>query len=1062
MDIGSFELLEAVGRGGMGAVWRARHRPSGVAVAVKVLQTDPRAEATWFEDTPEQPLQMHEALRREVRTAAALRHAGIVSVYDCGSVPESLQEGAGGTEWLAMELMTGGTLEQLGGVGQQWPPLRDAVLRVLDALAHAHARGVLHLDLKPSNVLFAGTQPKLADFGIARLQGELRRGIRAEGTPVYMSPEQIRADWRDFGPATDLFALGATVWGLVTGESPFSRERLQDRALAVPRSRSFQPLFAVPSGLKRWLTSLMQPDVDARCASAPEAAEGLRDLEPVGPDVEPGRSASPERWREPPVPRPPEELLCGLALFGMRAIPMVGRDAACELLWNGLEQVIIDRSVRGVVLHGVQGVGKTRLARWIGLRAEELGVGSAIEVGAEGVSEAIRRELKCDGLSGAALQVRVQRWVRCRRLSAAVGEAIVDVLERPESVAIATAASVLAAVARGLAGSPDPGRPDPNPHVAVVILDGVSSTRELVDLARALMQQSHLPALVVMTLRSDDDRRLGLTAAGLTEVAVPPLSTAAHRELVWETLGLRGQPAVDLEQRTAGNPELAIQVLRSWLERGEIKPTQMGFALVPGAVVRVAPDLDAVWAERVERVLQGQPEGVRAALELAAVLGTEVVGRVWRAACECAGISATHRRTALAVLVNADLVLQGRRSGRFVHPSMVAALCRSAEAAGRLRDHHAAAAMALDSDKHPWRYAEHVAACGDKTDEADAWLAAAPALYAAGRLFRLKAALDRAAECLADVDPTDPRWDRVRLFRVRHAMYGRKNVDATRALLWENEALPQTPHRVALGLLIEVWLATIDLGPSGAMACAQRSIAATPLDSELYGDVQQMSARLCLRVGERDRALSQALDLSRHETPRWRAMGFLIAGDVCSDRGEPVLARAYYERAMSVAIQARRRRTQVGISMSLAALERRTGRHEVAARALDDARQWSEITGDWMAIRVIDVNRALLHLSAGEFASAEALLERFLGLTQAAWDRGCALAFLLPCLAARQDWAKLEKVLEESRNLMGQIDGRDVDVADALDLAVSLCEDRPDLSVRLRDFAKVQRGVPLA
>ena len=170
-----------------------------------------------------------------MRAVAGLDHPGIVSVFDYGRVPISLQESTNGllvadSPWLAMELITGGTLRS--APPKNWAELHDCLKAILEALASAHARGILHRDLKPDNVLFASQSDvraglRLVDFGLAFLdegQGEADEQ-KAAGTPRYMAPEQLLSHWRDFGPWTDLYALGCLGWQLSTGSTPFQSMR---------------------------------------------------------------------------------------------------------------------------------------------------------------------------------------------------------------------------------------------------------------------------------------------------------------------------------------------------------------------------------------------------------------------------------------------------------------------------------------------------------------------------------------------------------------------------------------------------------------------------------------------------------------------------------------------------------------------------------------------------------------------------------------------------------------------------------------------------------------------
>ena len=163
----------------------------------------------------------------EIQATARLRHPHIVQVFDHGRVrpQESGADFAAGSPWLAMEPVLGGTLSAHRG-RLDWPTLRGVLQRLLSALAHAHAFGVIHRDLKSSNVLL-GEGPldlRLMDFGLAAVQSR-RPGVTHTGaqggTPSFMAPEQIRGQWRMTGPWTDLYALGVLAHSLACGAYPF-------------------------------------------------------------------------------------------------------------------------------------------------------------------------------------------------------------------------------------------------------------------------------------------------------------------------------------------------------------------------------------------------------------------------------------------------------------------------------------------------------------------------------------------------------------------------------------------------------------------------------------------------------------------------------------------------------------------------------------------------------------------------------------------------------------------------------------------------------------------------
>lgn len=281
--LGSFRLEEPLSSGGMGTVWRAVHEATGTPVAVKVIA------AAYARN----PLYL-DGFEREVRAVARMEHPRIIKVYDYGIVDGAAdRESQGrlprGAPWLAMELATRGSLAALGGVGD-WPTLKTILFDVLDALAHSHARQIVHRDLKPGNILLAqtpdGVHCKLTDYGIAHASGKSMstREVFATsaGTPWYMAPEQVESRWRDYGPWTDLYALGCVAYQLAGGVTPFvgesavrvARQQLFDRAPPL------EPRFEVPPGFKAWVERLLVKEIPHRFRRAADAAWALHQISP--------------------------------------------------------------------------------------------------------------------------------------------------------------------------------------------------------------------------------------------------------------------------------------------------------------------------------------------------------------------------------------------------------------------------------------------------------------------------------------------------------------------------------------------------------------------------------------------------------------------------------------------------------------------------------------------------------------------------------------------------------------------------------------------------------------
>ncbi|MFM9194656.1 MAG: serine/threonine-protein kinase [Planctomycetia bacterium] len=262
---GDYELLEEIGRGGMGVVYRAVQQSLGRTVAIKMLLRRDLA-------TPADLSRF----RSEAEAAAQLDHPGIVSVFEVGECD--------GHPFYSMQFVEGTTLSKQLLAGRL--PAREAaglLAKVADAVHAAHARGVLHRDLKPSNILIdAGGEPHVSDFGLAkRLAADesVTHTGAILGTPCYMSPEQAAGSRGDVGPTSDVWSLGAILYQMLTGRPPFQASSPMDTLLAVleadppvPRSIVRQ----VDRDLEMIALKTLQKPQDLRYASAADLAADLR------------------------------------------------------------------------------------------------------------------------------------------------------------------------------------------------------------------------------------------------------------------------------------------------------------------------------------------------------------------------------------------------------------------------------------------------------------------------------------------------------------------------------------------------------------------------------------------------------------------------------------------------------------------------------------------------------------------------------------------------------------------------------------------------------------------
>lgn len=1087
--LGVFYLQSLLARGGTADVWRAVHPPSGLEVAVKLLRED-----AWPGPA---------AIEREARTLVSLAHPAVVRVVDHAEVspvearakPDALREGQ---PYLVMEL----------GVDTLWarPPrpvwsaLRGMLTRLLDGLAHAHARAVIHRDLKPGNVLWVERRrgaPELAiaDFGLAALRGEA-----GAGSPTYRAPEQS-GHGLGIGPWTDLYALGVMA-----------------REVAYVDGR---PRFALPDGFDRWLARLcapapidrfeLAPDARAALDALGEAPDETLEASPLWSDAEetapaaaptaptaprgPDRrdDAPPTRGRAAPEPAPPmpddwrggEALApihvvgAGLGLYGARALPAVGREAERDALFERFRRVHRGDGPGCVVLTGASGVGKSFLALWMMRRVAELGLAIPVFVSSHehgAVLHAARRVL---GALGAKTRAEVRQRLE-HTVPLWVGEAA-----RPEIEALArvlaeegehpppTAAERRAALRRGLSVAA-------RRRGVIAVVDDIDDNPDAIDFAHDMLD-SGTPIFVLATAqteararRPEIARRLERLAARpeVEELELSPLGPEPHRRLVRELLLLSDGLAEQVEQTTRGNPLFAVELVGDWIARRALTLEGAALALKPGARVEMPDDLHALWRSYVDWLTERHP-GKRIPLELAAVLGMEIDVRLWRDAAGAMGIPVEDEL--VEALVRSRLAAFEPRSDvmRFAHSMVRESLRRSAREGGRVTAMHSAVTDALlarfeAGDEGVAEALAHHARHADRLDEAlRAQLVAARRALSAGRTPEVMAMLDVAARLRESAGlPADSReeCEEAVIRAGAHNRLGELDAAGGAASVALRLASEHGWRALEAQALHELGYTDHHRGKKD-LARSHLDAAAAALSD--LGATRELAR--CLRV-----RADLAHSMGQHEAARRDFTRARELSEQAGDRGGVAssllgLALPGVSGSVESAEEARAIFEELAHPSgactaynTLAERARSEGRLDDAEALYREARRWAQRGGVTQHEHICGLNLAITMLHQGRYE--QACVETELGARMSALLGQRLVAYMFEVVAAAaaagtgRD-ADAEGHIARARELQERVDHADADVIWAAERAAALLsERRPDLAAAARELAEIERA----
>jgi tetratricopeptide (TPR) repeat protein len=1022
LRIGGFVLERPIGKGGMSEVWLARHEGSNQPAAIKILRV-----AT--------PI-IRDAFAGEVRAMARIDHPGIVAVLDHGVIEENTAQNSGrrfefGAPWLAMEYCSEGTLE--GFIPASWNGLCRILQDLLAGLGAAHVRGVLHLDLKPDNVLVAGTKDlrpgrKLSDFGISdAVEGE----GWVLGTPGYMAPEQFEGRRRDYGPWTDLYAFGCLAWALSTGQPPFGEDRppevlmMAHGELPPPRLKA---RIAVPEGLEAWLKKLLEKRPEHRFRSVGEALEGLALV-----DGQALARRVPKDWGQDSRA---DTRLGGLSLYGLRELPVVGYLEARRTIWGLLQQVEEKKKPGLVVLHGPSGRGRSRLARWLFEASGTFGLGLKLDK-EEGIGGALKRWLGGEGLEEEEILEKLASWYPSLDLydRELISSAIVGRGDR-----VAGMRSFLLACSR----------------VPVVLwIEDAWENKEILELIGRL-KESEGQLLVVLTVGAEEFRRSSYASA-LTSLArssrsewvdVSGLGPVEMDALLISWLRLSPETAAEIRRRAQGSPSFAIQLVNDQVQRGILIPTSLGLVLKEGAWLVLPEDVRAVWSERLNQLLQRvglDPIVGRKILEVAGFCGDPVEEDEWGLGCGVLGLPFTGMAVSMRKAGILGVADPERRSLSWLQGAVRECVIQDAREAGREAEIRRGLVSVLKRKSGAQeRLAEHLLALGSTQEALDALMQTVKELQRQGDKGGALKALEKARSLGLQIPEADRRRGELALLQ-SDLLHSEGDYEGARVAAEAAVALARRFgwQDVLLSGLVELADASRVRGkPSLAMGFFQeaRELARTKNDRRVAGKALAGLGELAGQFGELGQAmqlLQQALKLFELEGDRrLQADCLRELGDTARRAGQLDTADGWINKALELY---RNPTVPSGVAASTniqAAIARQGGRPLIAEGLATRSLRMFEALESRQVVYPL-CNLGLIFAQTERPQEARNLLERAIGLMNKQGRKqleGWGHALILPAVAALNDlmswdhhFALAVKGIEES-------DLIDPDIAEALSL----------------------------
>ena len=673
-----YEVVRELGRGGMGVVYLCRDTVTGDRVALKRLRSPEKGESR-----PEESWWFYQ----EARAVSLLAHPAIVRARDFGQL-------ADGTPFFVMDVLPGRSVHEWMHTTQlAWSVIWAMVDQVMAALAHAHARGVIHGDLKPSNIMLdlasSGRGPRayVLDLGLAWLR-QYRHDSRLDGarapqvavhsgagTVGWVAPEQIRRQAAQVGPATDLYALGCVMYRVLSGREVFEGNA-QDVLRAHKRTAPPAPSLPedAPTEAADFVLKLLEKKPWRRYEFAADARRAWEAIRPASAstledtvNTAPSSRAAPAAYSRSLAP----------GILNLRAPMLVARHDERRELWEAVRQVAASRPRQELIaIIGEAGVGKSRLAEWLCAEAHEHGTMLPLRARygrmptpLDGITGAINAHFGLEGADRVAVEdALMTRW----EVDKGDDEALTWVAATAEWLRPTPPGAIVPMGPSGKRFVLD--RPELRFGVIKRVLERISADRPVLMwlddvhyaspntfevLARLRQDAADLRLLVVATARSETlatnlDAALRMESLRSTwngrVLDLKPLATDETEELLRTALPLDDGAVRRAVEQSRGNPLFALQLLYAWAGGGYLTLDGSSYRVPDRALRGRAITTSELWDERVRAI----PTELRLSAYAAAALGDDVRGEVLRMLCASLGMDS---RDALVALTRAQILL---------------------------------------------------------------------------------------------------------------------------------------------------------------------------------------------------------------------------------------------------------------------------------------------------------------------------------------------------------------------------------------------------------------------